>query len=78
MNFDEFREHIDELLESIYSKINDDEKLLINTTIKRLNDCCEKMDNAQRIYLKSLQKHNERNEKMDDTAVDMYIALGGE
>ena len=68
-------EHIRKCLESTYLKINEDERKVFVAAMGSYNDVIERLTNAQNIYLKSLQKHNEKNEKMDDTAIMMYTAL---
>ena len=69
------RECLYKLLDNIKSKLTEKENDMLDSTIDTLFEYKDKIEKAKRFYLKSLQKHNEKNEKMDDTAIMMYTAL---
>lgn len=41
MNFEEFKKYVDETLENIYSKINEEEKTFISDLVTKFNQQCK-------------------------------------
>lgn len=46
MSKEEFKKQVDETLRSIYSKIDEEEKIFLSYVVNRFNEICERNNNA--------------------------------
>lgn len=56
MNFEEFKKYVDETLENIYSKINEEEKTFISDLVTKFNQQCEENEELKRSYARRENK----------------------
>lgn len=56
MNYEEFKKYVDETLENIYSKINEEEKTFISDLVTKFNQQCEENEELKRSYARRENK----------------------
>ena len=56
MNYEEFKKYVDETLENIYSKINEEEKTFISDLVTKFNQKCEENEELKRSYARRENK----------------------
>ena len=56
MNFEEFKKYVDETLESIYLKLNEEEKTFISDLVTKFNQKCEENEGLKRSYARRENK----------------------
>lgn len=50
MKFEEFKKYVDETLENIYSKLNEEEKTFISDLVTKFNQQCKENEELKRSY----------------------------
>lgn len=65
----EFKKQVDETLRSIYSKIDEEEKIFLSYLVGKFNSICERNFKA----IEYIEELDELENKIDDYAISKYV-----